>query len=537
MAESRQVLITANSPATPQRRSRKHRKIVLWICTLILIGGALLFIALEVSIHRAEPILKARIIDTLATRYDSRVELDQFHVSVLRGFEAEGSGLRIYPKRLATDRPLFSVSQFNFRISWLDLLHSPMHVSNVFVTGLDIHMPPKQQRAELPSLNPGPSPSQRGVKIHVDQVVIENAHLVLGASKPGKTALDFAIRSIRLNSGQPGQPVHYDATLINPKPLGDIHSTGYFGPFQQDSPGDTPVKGTYVFSHADLGSFKGIGGMLSSTGKFQGPLDHLIVDGTTDVPDFRLTLANRPMHLRTTFHAIVDGVNGDTYLEPVDAQLANSHFVCQGKVVRVPGHGHEVTLDVNIENARIEDFLNLAVRTQPPVMSGALRMTTKFDLPPGRPPVPERLKLDGQFVVSGATFSNPKVQDKVDDLSLISEGHPQEAKLQAKPTVASDLSGDFTMADAKLDFSRLDFRVPGAIIAMNGIYTLDGTKFDFHGKAKLHAHVSEMTTGWKSVLLKAVDPFFAKHGFGTEVPIEVNGTKSEPHFGLDFGKK
>jgi hypothetical protein len=44
-------------------------------------------------------------------------------------------------------------------------------------------------------------------------------------------------------------------------------------------------------------------------------------------------------------------------------------------------------------------------------------------------------------------------------------------------------------------------------------------------------------TGWKSVLLKPVDPFFHKNGAGTEVAIKVTGTQSEPHFGLDLGGK
>jgi len=46
-----------------------------------------------------------------------------------------------------------------------------------------------------------------------------------------------------------------------------------------------------------------------------------------------------------------------------------------------------------------------------------------------------------------------------------------------------------------------------------------------------------MVTGWKSILLKPVDPFFKKDGAGTEVPIKLTGTKSEPHIGLDFGHK
>lgn len=38
--------------------------------------------------------------------------------------------------------------------------------------------------------------------------------------------------------------------------------------------------------------------------------------------------------------------------------------------------------------------------------------------------------------------------------------------------------------------------------------SLDGATFDFHGLLKTDAKLSQMTTGWKSILLKAVDPFF-----------------------------
>ena len=99
------------------------------------------------------------------------------------------------------------------------------------------------------------------------------------------------------------------------------------------------------------------------------------------------------------------------------------------------------------------------------------------------------------------------------------------------------MQGNFVLANGSMSFSDLNFSVPGALIDMAGVYTLDGSKFDFHGHAKLHAHLSQMTTGWKSALLTLVDPFFAKQGYGTVVPIEVHGTKSDPHFGLDFGAR
>jgi hypothetical protein len=95
----------------------------------------------------------------------------------------------------------------------------------------------------------------------------------------------------------------------------------------------------------------------------------------------------------------------------------------------------------------------------------------------------------------------------------------------------------FTLNDGLLSFSYLHFVVPGTNVDMTGTYGLDGQEFNFHGKARLDAKVSQMTTGWKSILLKPVDRFFSKDGAGTEVPVRVTGTESEPHFGLDFHHK
>jgi hypothetical protein len=116
------------------------------------------------------------------------------------------------------------------------------------------------------------------------------------------------------------------------------------------------------------------------------------------------------------------------------------------------------------------------------------------------------------------------------------QGRPKEAKGDI-PDVPSLMSGTYRLSNGRLSFSKLRFQLPGAQVNLTGKYSLDGYEFDFHGKARMHAKLSHMVTGWKSVLLKPVDPFLSKHGAGTEIPIKVSGTRSEPHFGLDFGHK
>jgi hypothetical protein len=510
----------------------------MWIAVVVLLLATAAFTLVAIYFRRAEPILRARVIETLSTRFDSRVELDRFGVSVFQGFEVNGGGLKLYPNHLDMQQPLFSVDQFSFRTGWRDLFRTPMHVGVVRLSGLAINMPPKDQRHDIPRLNqPGSGSGSGKIQILVDELLIDNAKLVLGTNKPGKVPLDFEISTLRMTSVGANQPMQFHAVLTNPKPVGNIDSTGYFGPYNTHSPGDTPVRGKYSFSHADLGTLKGIAGILSSTGVYQGTLNNIVVDGETDTPDFRLTSANFPMPLRTKFHAIVDGTNGDTHLLPVDAMLAHSHIVASGDVVRAQGvPGHDITLDVTVSPARIDDMLKLGVKTQPPVMTGDLVMHTKLHLPPGKESVIDRLQLQGNFQITNAHFTNEKIQDKVDELSLRGQGKPKEVKEQPHPNIASEMSGNFTLGAQKITIANLDYRVPGAQVAMNGVYTLDGETFNFEGTARLQAKVSEMVTGWKSLALKLADPLFMKNGAGTEVPIEITGTRSEPHFGVEMGK-
>jgi len=495
--------------------------------------------AASIAISRAEPILRVAVIETLSTRFKSKVELDAFHVSLLKGLQVSGDGLRIFGDTDPNNhepgiQPIINVAEFQFRMGIRAFLRTPMRVDTVYVRGLQLNLPPREHRDEMNRM----APKEGKIKIVVDRFVCDNAQLIINTLKPGKLPLEFDIESLKMTTIGPGLPLHFDANLTNPKPVGNVLSSGSFGPWQADSPRDTPVSGTYSFNHADLGTIKGIGGILSSTGKYAGILDKIVVDGATDTPDFRVATSGQKVPLHTDFHAIVDGTSGDTYLQPVKAKLLTTWLTANGSVVRTKDpQGHHVELDVVIEKGKIEDLLKLAVHTDPPIMTGAVRLKTKFDLPPGEPDVANRLKLSGNFEVSGAHFTNDKIQGKIDALSMRSQGKPKLAQDNIPDNVNSDLTGTFGLDDGLISFSQLDFRIPGTRVDLTGTYSLDGNQFDFHGKARMDAKLSQMVTGWKSILLKPADPFFSKNGAGTEIPVKITGTKSEPHFGTDFGRK
>lgn len=92
------------------------------------------------------------------------------------------------------------------------------------------------------------------------------------------------------------------------------------------------------------------------------------------------------------------------------------------------------------------------------------------------------------------------------------------------------------MAHGRLRFSKLAYDLPGARIELTGVYSLGDQQFDFTGRVKTDARLSQMvSTRWKSWLLKPVDPFFAKGGAGAVIPIRISGTQADPKIGLHLG--
>ena len=99
--------------------------------------------------------------------------------------------------------------------------------------------------------------------------------------------------------------------------------------------------------------------------------------------------------------------------------------------------------------------------------------------------------------------------------------------------MTSDLDGRFVLRDGTLTLSSVRFEVPGASVNLQGRYGLVSGALDFTGTLQMNARVSETQTGWKALLLRAVDPIFAKKGAGAVIPIRITGTREKPEFGMD----
>jgi hypothetical protein len=516
-----------------------RRRWVLWVGTVFVLLAIVGAVAVEWALRQMEPTMRKRVVETLSARFHSPVELDRLSLSMDKDIIVTGGGLRILylagptkPDANPHAPPMLTVESFEFRTGWRELLRPTTRLVTVKVHGLQLNIPPKQGAAEPDN------PKRKGqskLGIAVDRIECTDAKIVIETSNPGSKPLEFDIGRLVLTDVGAMKPLNYDAVLVNPKPVGNVHSTGSFGPWQDDNPRDTPVNGSYEFTHADLSSIRGLGGILSSTGRFSGTLGNLTADGVTDTPDFRLDISDHPMALHAEFHAVVDGTTGDTRLDPVRAVVGHTSLVATGSVTRAVGmKGHDTDLTVVIDKGRIEDMLTLALKASPPLMRGALALKMHIRLPAGPVSVSRKAQLEGTFAIKGAMLNDVKMQQQVDSLSERAQGKPKLANKQDAAVVGSTVAGRFSQADAVLTVPELNLSMPGAQIAMNGQIHLVGSTFEFHGKVRTQATASQMTTGWKSLLLSPFDKMLKKNGAGVELPIKVTGTRSTYDLGLDF---
>ena len=491
--------------------------------------------------------LRHRIVDALSEEMNADIELGDLDLHLFPRLSATGRSLRV-KQHGNGDEPLISVDKFVVNADLAGLMRR--RVAHLQLFGLKIVVPPGKpepgraapiatsgQTRDRPRTDPS---FEKDVVVTV--LESENAQLVIQPDgddrRKGKSGSTWTIHRLRMRDVGAHTTMPFEATLTNAVPPGEIVTSGTFGPWHVDDPGETPLTGAFTFDRADLSVFHGVSGTLSSRGRFGGSLEYIDVNGETDTPDFAVTLGGQPFALHTTYHTIVDGTNGNTILQRIDASFLDSSLVASGTVYDEDETrpGRVVRLDVRMDRARIEDVLRMAVKSPKPPMRGALRLSTKFLLPPGKSDVADRLQLDGRFAIDSVKFTNVDVQGKINELSHRSRG--QAESTAGSSGVASDFQGRFKLGGGRLTLPELTFEVPGTLVRLAGNYALKPQTLDFHGTMLMSAKVSDTQTGVKHWLLKVVDPLFRRKDGkdGSALPLKITGTRKAPDFGLDYGR-
>jgi hypothetical protein len=480
------------------------------------------------------PFTQAAITKTLADRFAREVKIRNFRRTYFPpGCVAEGVDF-MHRKRKDLP-PLISVETLTIRGSYSGMLRIHKVINYIHVAGLHIRVPPKNPDSSeqtFPLTN-----SVSGKTLTIGEITTDGVVLEFLSEQPAEDRFTLRIDHLTLDHVGESDPVTFHARFSNTEPPGEIRSDGRFGPWNEDDPGSTQLSGSYTYEHAKLGVFEGIGGTLSSRGKFGGTLGHIDAEGDIDVPDFNVSGSGNKEHVASNFQAVVDGTNGDTYLTRVESHFGGTTVISQGDVKDQPGqHGKTVTLNMNIPQGRIEDLLRLFTESARPAEIGTVRLETKVQWAPGPQSFLRRLRLDGDFGIGSGRFTAPAVQEPVNRLAESARGESKHREEADTSIVLSNLKGHVSANGGVAKLSKISFTEPGTVAEIQGTYDLLDNKVDLRGVLRTSGKLPDTTSGFKSLVLKSLGPLLKKKSI-TVVPFAITGTSSNPSFALDLTAK
>jgi len=508
-----------HAPATIQS---KKSEIVRWIgvSVLIMCAGAVATLAL------AWPFREGAVIKEFEDESFSKVSVGTFRRIY---FPHPGCDLEqvVFRHNLKSGAPpLITIKHVRIQGSFAGLFQR--HLKLIRVEGM---------RVNIPSLGSEQFETPQRSSVVIDDLVADGATLEVQRAD-GNPALRFSFHGFTMTDIGGYGPATFKATLTNAEPPGEVTTTGKFGPWNARSVGETPLSGEYYFKDAKLETFSGISGILSSSGKYRGTLEHLQVEGNTDVPAFAVEGSTHETDLQTQFHAEVNAVNGDVFLQNVDAHFRQTQIWMQGKVAGEQGRADKVgSFEFAAKDGRIQDLLLLFIEAHHAPMTGAIGFRAKVSLPPENEPFLSKVQLQGDFGIDDGSFTNSDTRRGVFDLSRgASGGKKQDSKEDDTDpqSVLSDLKGHVVVRDGTARFSELSFSVPGAVARMDGTYNLISEKINLRGTLTTKEEVSKTTHGVKALFLKVLDPFLKNKSAGYTTPVKISGTYDHPSFGLDL---
>jgi limonene-1,2-epoxide hydrolase len=508
--------IAAKKPANPDRPSRPPF-LRRWMIGLIVLVGAILLFAVLAYI-RISPFSERSVLQNLTEASDSVVTIRSFRRThfpspgcVLEGIEFHKGQNRF---------TIIAIDKLVIKGTYLGILRH--HIDHIKAVGAHIFIPPFGSDLTF---------NTEHSNIVVDEIIANGTQVEVAAEEQGKKPLLFDVHDALLTDVRWASPIHYQLKFHNPNPPGEIDVKGDFGAWTTGHPGDTPLSGEFSFDKADLSVYGGIAGLLSSEGKFDGPLKHIHITGTTDTPDFEVQSGGHKVDLKSQFDAFVDAIHGDTFLNRVDAKFGRTTVITEGSIAGTQGQkGKSALLHLTTRRGRIEDVLGLFVSTPRSPMSGELYLTSKAEISPGDEDFLRKVKMNGSFGVDAGKFTQSETQKDVDALSAGARGGNKEDP----ETVVTDLTGQVALVGGVAQFSDLSFGVPGANARLHGTYDILNHRIDLHGHMRVDTKISKTSTGFKSFLLKVMDPLFKKKKKGEIVPVHILGTYEKPQFGLDL---
>jgi hypothetical protein len=503
---------------------RRHRRrvgevIVTAAVAVVLIAIHLMFFFWPFRYRQVHPLLERT--------FRSKVEVTKYHRTYFPhpGFVAEG--VTFYRHGDKQIPPLATISRMTVVGTWTTLLFHPHRLYEIELEGLHVQIPPPGTTARGMDFDQGVIDSSQS-KMQIQTIVADRT--TLDFLRRGRSPLRFEFAALQVHDVQANRPLTFAARVETAEPRGLVLANGSLGPFRTSAYGATPMQGTYSLVEGNLQGIDGLSGNVHASGHFSGIFSKIEVAGNASIPDFHAGKAHA-VRLDSAYRLAVNGNSGDVDIEDAQLRTANSLITATGSVTGSP---KKVAVTFATRNSRVEDLLTMVSQT-PPAVVGLVSFNASAEFGGGPGKFLQRLALKGQASVDQLRFVNGGTQGKMDAFSA-REVKPSEGSAKADPNdvppevfVAASTHTQFEAGVAR--FPDIAVTLPGAQARLQGTFNLLSTQIHLIGTASLQRSLSHATTGWKSVLLKPLAPFFHHKDVGAVVSIAVTGTAHHPKVG------
>ena len=518
-------------PASQTGPAAPRKAAIRWIaCAAALV----VLLALGVYFANAHWPYRYRIVKPLLEGVlASQLQISSYHRTYFPhpGFVASGITLR---RKSAPDLPpLGSVDKLFVQGRWSDLLMLRERVALVDITALHIVVPAIGSRANHEDFPPGSASDFSGPETLIDQLKIHNS--VLDIMRINGQRFSFPIGELDLRNFQKGRANSYAVNMQNAKPWGVIQSTGSFGPLNAQNLGQTPITGKFTFTSVELSDIGDLRGTLDSSGQFRGSLAAIEAIASSETPDFTVG-QGMPTSVYGEVQCTVNGLSGEVVLKRVAAKSGETLVVASGAIVGSP----KITnIDVSVVKGRTQDVLRPFVQAKVPITGPAWLRAHAYVGPAGNGAgFLQRLQVHGAFNVPAEWATDKATEKSLSDFSQRAQKkkteHDDDAAQDGTTDALSSLKGPAEIRNGIASSPHLTFLIPGAQATLNGTFNFHDESAHLTGNLAMQSEISHAVTGFKSLLLKPLDPFMKKRKAGAVVPIAITGGPGHYKISQDF---
>jgi hypothetical protein len=192
-----------------------------------------------------------------------------------------------------------------------------------------------------------------------------------------------------------------------------------------------------------------------------------------------------------------------------------------------------LSITVATKDSPVGDLLKMVQRESPSV-AGTVTFKAAVEVGSGPGEFLQRLNLKDEISLAHIRFNKPDTQHAMDAFSYRVRKDPKGYAKDDPPPVTALAWSDIRFVNGIAYFPDVHVALPGAQALLQGNLNLIDTRIHLTGKLALEQDISHATTGWKSLMLKPLIPFFRHHGAGAIASIAVTGTSQHPKVGQDL---